>query len=340
MEGGVHAAWQRWGAWSKLVRRARPAYDTWLLLMNKAPLCGDESCTAISPSLVQDPPFPSHLVAAHSLVEIYEELAGHELVGVHDVQQLLAGGVLLLQVLPGEEGGGGCEERTTWGNDNATSLPPSLPPWTVHPPSTEVPPFPWLWDTQLPPAASPHPPLHTDRYWLYHPSAHIWGFPAQPPTHLNNSPAKAHHLPPAAPPRPPLPPFACVPPPLPATTHTGSPSLGPLAHPKNSAVIGTIRLSPLAPPKALVCPRPPPQAHLKNSAVMGHHTSAHCTLAMWPARVRSSQLASYSLGPNGVQGREGMGCGGSTTLWSVRRQAALRPLGAWVGPERRDGGHT
>ena len=26
--------------------------------------------------------------------------------------------------------------------------------------------------------------------------------------------------------------------------------------------------------------------------VMGHHTSAHCTLAMCPARVRSSQLAS------------------------------------------------
>ena len=31
--------------------------------------------------------------------------------------------------------------------------------------------------------------------------------------------------------------------------------------------------------------------------VMGHHTSAHCTFAMCPARVRSSQLASYSLGP-------------------------------------------
>ena len=32
-------------------------------------------------------------------------------------------------------------------------------------------------------------------------------------------------------------------------------------------------------------------------------TSAHCTLAMWPPRVRSSQLASYSLGPVADQGR-------------------------------------
>lgn len=35
----------------------------------------------------------------------------------------------------------------------------------------------------------------------------------------------------------------------------------------------------------------------KNSRVMGHHTSTHCTLAMCPARVRSSQLASYIFGP-------------------------------------------
>jgi hypothetical protein len=31
--------------------------------------------------------------------------------------------------------------------------------------------------------------------------------------------------------------------------------------------------------------------------VMGHQTSTHWTLAMWPERVRSSQLASYIFGP-------------------------------------------
>ena len=36
----------------------------------------------------------------------------------------------------------------------------------------------------------------------------------------------------------------------------------------------------------------------KLSAGISHmHTSAHCTLAMCPSRVRSSQLASYSFGP-------------------------------------------
>jgi len=45
---------------------------------------------------------PKHndLVLALPLVPCDEELAGHELVGVHDVQELLAGRVLGLQVLP------------------------------------------------------------------------------------------------------------------------------------------------------------------------------------------------------------------------------------------------
>ena len=38
------------------------------------------------------------LVAAHSLVVLDQELAGHELCGVHDVQQLAARYILLLQV--------------------------------------------------------------------------------------------------------------------------------------------------------------------------------------------------------------------------------------------------
>ena len=34
-----------------------------------------------------------------------------------------------------------------------------------------------------------------------------------------------------------------------------------------------------------------------NGATMGHHTSTHCTLARYPALVRSVQFASYSFGP-------------------------------------------
>jgi len=46
------------------------------------------------------------LVSALLLVEVDQELAGAELFGVHRVQQLPPGGVLLLQVLA--EGGGAC----------------------------------------------------------------------------------------------------------------------------------------------------------------------------------------------------------------------------------------
>ena len=56
---------------------------------------------------------------------------------------------------------------------------------------------------------------------------------------------------------------------------------------------------------------------LKNSAVIGHHTSTHCTLAMWPSRCRSSQFASYSLGP-----MRKLRC---STFSSSRTSVAVRP---------------
>ncbi len=99
----------------------------------EAPLCGERICTS---SPVKGSPFPSHLVAAHALVEVYEELARHELVGVHDVQQLLARGVLLLQVLPGG-GGGECEAEDDVGTMAmlpwpAHHCPPQAHPFRVH----------------------------------------------------------------------------------------------------------------------------------------------------------------------------------------------------------------
>lgn len=52
-------------------------------------------------------------------------------------------------------------------------------------------------------------------------------------------------------------------------------------------------------------------------------TSAHCTLAMCPPRVRSSQLASYSLGPAGAAGQR------ASQLVAREPAAALWLLGLW-----------